>query len=70
MTDYVLKSKLDNMFKLMDDIQYSNPELTKATGMTPREMLKYNLLQLDSYLNQMEQMVVWNWISLEIISVL
>ena len=50
MTDYVLKSKLDNMFKLMDDIQYSNPELTKATGMTPREMLKYNLLQFVGFL--------------------
>lgn len=50
MTDYVLKSKLDNMFKLMDDIQYSNPDLTKATGMTLREMLKYNLLQFVGFL--------------------
>lgn len=50
MTDYNLKIKTDSMFKLMDDIQNSNPGLTASTGMTLREMLKYNLLQFVGFL--------------------
>ncbi|MCR5543442.1 MAG: AAA family ATPase [Eubacterium sp.] len=48
--DYTLKSKIDNVFKLVDDIQNSNPGITQATGMTIREMLKYNLLQFVGFL--------------------
>ena len=50
MVDYVLKGKLDSIFKTLDDIQFANPELTQATGMTLREMLKYNLLQFIGFL--------------------
>lgn len=50
MIDYTLKSKIDNVFKLVDDIQNSNPGITQATGMTIREMLKYNLLQFVGFL--------------------
>ncbi len=50
MTDYSLKIKVDQAYKLMDDIQVSNPELTRTTGMTLREMLKYNLLQFTGFL--------------------
>lgn len=50
MIDYTLKSKIDNVFKLVDDIQNSNPGITQTTGMTIREMLKYNLLQFVGFL--------------------
>ena len=50
MIDYNLRTKVDTVFKLADDIQNRNPELTMSTGMTLREMLKYNLLQFIGFL--------------------
>ena len=50
MIDYTLKNKVDATFKMMDDIYNSNPQLTVSTGMTCREMLKYNLLQFVGFL--------------------
>lgn len=50
MIDYTLKNKVDATFKMMDDIYNSDPLLTQATGMTCREMLKYNLLQFVGFL--------------------
>ena len=50
MIDYNLKNKIDDTFRLVDDIQNRNPALTAGTGMTVREMLKYNLLQYVGFL--------------------
>ncbi|MBO4863716.1 MAG: AAA family ATPase [Eubacterium sp.] len=50
MIDYSLRTKVDTIFKLADDIQNRSPELTMSTGMTLREMLKYNLLQFIGFL--------------------
>ena len=50
MIDYTLKNQVDATFKMMDDIYNSNPQLTASTGMTCREMLKYNLLQFVGFL--------------------
>ncbi len=50
MIDYTLKNKVDATFKMMDDIYNSDPQLTASTGMTCREMLKYNLLQFVGFL--------------------
>ena len=50
MIDYNLKNKVDATFRLMDEVQNSNPQLTATTGMTCREMLKYNLLQFIGFL--------------------
>ena len=50
MIDYSLKQKVDATFRLMDEVQNSDPKLTLSTGMTLREMLKYNLLQFIGFL--------------------
>jgi len=50
MIDYTLKNQVDATFKMMDDIYNSNPQLTASTGMTCREMLKYNMLQFVGFL--------------------
>ena len=50
MVDYNLKNKIESTYKLIDDVQNSNPSLTLSTGMTLREMLKYNLLQYVGFL--------------------
>ena len=50
MIDYSLKQKVDATFRLMDEVQNSDPKLTLTTGMTLREMLKYNLLQFIGFL--------------------
>ena len=50
MIDYTLKNQVDATFKMMDDIYNSDPQLTASTGMTCREMLKYNLLQFVGFL--------------------
>ncbi len=50
MIDYNLKNKIDDTFRMLDDIQNRTPELTASTGMTLREMLKYNLLQYVGFL--------------------
>ena len=50
MINYSLKVKVDSVFKLVDDVQNSNPALTQSTGLTLREMLKYNLLQFIGFL--------------------
>ena len=50
MIDYTLKNRIDAVFRLMDDIQNNDPQLTAQTGMTLREMLKYNLLQYVAFL--------------------
>ena len=50
MIDYNLKKKIDDTFRMMDDVQNRNPVLTAGTGMTLREMLKYNLLQYVGFL--------------------
>ena len=50
MIDYNLKKKIDDTFRMMDDIQNRNPSLTASTGITLREMLKYNLLQFVGFL--------------------
>ena len=50
MIDYNLKNKIDDTFRMMDDIQNRNPSLTASTGITLREMLKYNLLQFVGFL--------------------
>ncbi|MCR5632835.1 MAG: hypothetical protein K6F60_05010, partial [Eubacterium sp.] len=50
MVDYNLKNKIESTYKLIDDVQNSNPSLTLNTGMTLREMLKYNLLQYVGFL--------------------
>ena len=50
MINYSLKVKVDSVFKLVDDVQNSNPALTQSTGLTLREMLKYNLLQYIGFL--------------------
>ena len=50
MIDYTLKNRIDDVFRLMDEIQNKNPQLTAQTGMTLREMLKYNLIQYIAFL--------------------
>lgn len=50
MIDYNLKQKIDDTFRMMDDVQNRNPLLTAGTGLTLREMLKYNLLQYVGFL--------------------
>ena len=50
MSDYTLKNKIDAVFRMMDDIQNKDPQLTAQTGMTLREMLKYNLIQYTAFL--------------------
>lgn len=50
MIDYNLKIKIDNTFRMVDDVQNSDPSLTASTGMTLREILKYNLLQFVAFL--------------------
>ncbi|MCR5213466.1 MAG: AAA family ATPase [Eubacterium sp.] len=50
MVDYNLKLKIDTVFKMADDVQNSDPSLTRATGMTLREMIKYNFLQFVGFL--------------------
>ncbi len=50
MIDYNIKNRIDETFRLVDDIQNRSPELTAGTGMTLREMLKYNLLQYTAFL--------------------
>lgn len=50
MIDYTLKNKIDAVFRMMDDIQNKDPQLTAQTGMTLREMLKYNLIQYTAFL--------------------
>ena len=50
MIDYNLKNKIDATFRMVDDVQNSNPQLTMATGLTLREMLKYNLIQFCGFL--------------------
>ncbi len=50
MVDYNLKLKIDGVFKMVDDVQNADPSLTAATGMSLREMVKYNLLQFVAFL--------------------
>lgn len=50
MIDYSLKQKIDDTFRMLDDVQNRDPALTVSTGMTLREMLKYNLLQYVGFL--------------------
>ena len=50
MIDYTLKNRIDDVFRLMDEIQNKDPQLTAQTGMTLREMLKYNLIQYMGFL--------------------
>lgn len=50
MMDYSLKNKIEATFRMVDDVQNFDPSLTRATGMTLREMLKYNLLQFCGFL--------------------
>ena len=50
MVDYILKNKIDTTFRLVDEVQNKDPMLTIQTGMTLREMLKYNLLQFVGFL--------------------
>ena len=50
MMDYSLKNKIDSTFRMVDDLQNYNSLLTRSTGMTVREMLKYNLIQFCGFL--------------------
>ena len=50
MMDFTLKNKIDEVFRYADMISNSQPDIMTKTGMTMREMLKYNLLQFVSFL--------------------
>ena len=50
MIDFTLKNKIDDVFRYADMISNSQPDIVTKTGMTMREMLKYNLLQFVSFL--------------------